>query len=63
MRTWLLYALIVIAALATLLAIAYSFPKASSAVFFIGTPVVVIGSGLGAKFVKEARKGRRTHLH
>lgn len=63
MRTWLLYVLIVIATLATLLAIASSFPKASSAVFFVGTPLVVIGSGLGAKFIKEARKRRRTHQH
>ncbi|MBF4592022.1 hypothetical protein [Curtobacterium sp. VKM Ac-1395] len=61
MRAWLLYLLIVIAALAALLAIASSAPEASSAVFVIGTPVVVIGAGLGAKFVLEARRGRRTH--
>lgn len=61
MRAWLLYILIVLAALAALLAIAYSLPAASLAVFCIGTPVVVIGAGLGAKFVMEARRGRRTH--
>lgn len=60
MRAWLLYILIVVTALAALLAIAYSFPEASSAVFCIGTPVVVIGAGLGAKFVRETRRGRRT---
>jgi hypothetical protein len=61
MRAWLLYTLIVIAALAALLAIAHSFAKASSTVYVIGTPVVVIGASLGAKFVREARRGRRTH--
>ncbi|OIH96549.1 hypothetical protein [Curtobacterium sp. MCBA15_001] len=61
MNAWLLYILIVIAALAALLAIAHGLPSASSSVFFIGTPVVVIGAGLGAKFVKETRKSRRAH--
>jgi hypothetical protein len=61
MRAWLLYILIVTAALAALLAIASSFPAASSAVFFIGTPVVVIGAGLGAKFVGETRRSQRNH--
>lgn len=61
MRAWLLYLLIVIAALAALLAIAYSLPTASSAVFCIGTPVVVIGAGLGAKFVRATRRSQRTH--
>jgi len=37
MRAWLLYGLIVIAALAALLAIASSLPTASSTAFFIGT--------------------------
>jgi hypothetical protein len=63
MRTWLLYTVIIVAALAALPTLAYCFPKASAAVFFIGTPVVVIGSGLGAKFVKEASKARRTRQH
>ena len=63
MRAWLLYALIVIAALAALLAIASSLPTASSAAFFIGTPVVVMGASLGAKCVKEARRGRRAQRH
>jgi hypothetical protein len=57
MRAWLLYVLVVIAALAALLAIASSFPRASSAVFFVGTPVVVIGACLGAKLVREVSHG------
>jgi hypothetical protein len=61
MRAWLLYLLIVIAALGALLAIASSVPKASTSVFLIGTPVVVIGAGLGAKFVRESRRSRRAH--
>jgi hypothetical protein len=61
MRAWLLYLLIVIAALAALLAIAHSLSEASSTVFLIGTPVVVIGASLGGKFVRDARRGRRTH--
>ena len=60
MRAWLLYLLIVIAALAALFAIASSAPGASAAVFLLGTPVVVIGASLGAKFVRETRRGRRT---
>lgn len=63
MRAWLLCILPVITALAALLTIAYSFPKSSSVVFFIGTPVVVIGASLGAKFIKEARRGRRPHQY
>lgn len=61
MHAWLLYILTVIAALAALLAIASSAPEASSAVFLIGTPVVVIGAGLGAKFVRATRRSQRTH--
>lgn len=61
MRTCLLFLLVVVAALATLLAIASGFPAASSAVFLIGTPIVVIGAGLGAKVVNEMRKRRRSH--
>lgn len=60
MRAWLLYILLVIAALAALLTIASSLSSASSAVFMIGTPVVVIGASLGAKFVVEKQRGRRT---
>ncbi|WP_258368862.1 hypothetical protein [Curtobacterium sp. MCBD17_030] len=63
MRAWLLYTLVVITALAALLAIGDSFPKPSSVVFFVGTPVVVIGAGLGAKFVREVRTRRRTQQH
>ena len=63
MRAWLLYTLIVIAALAALLAIASSLPTASTTVFFISTPVVVIGASLGAKCVKEARPGQRAQRH
>lgn len=59
MRTWLLFVLIVIAAHAVLLAIAYSFPEASTTAFFIGTPIIVIGGGLGAKFVQELRRRDR----
>ncbi|ROS75670.1 hypothetical protein EDF24_1241 [Curtobacterium sp. PhB130] len=47
--------------LEALLAIAGSFPKSSSVVFCIGTPVVVIGAGLGAKFVQKTRRSQRTH--
>jgi len=61
MRSWLLYITIVIAALVAVLLIANWLPAASSAVFSIGTPVIVIGAGLGAKYVKERRKGRRAH--
>ena len=61
MRAWLLYLLIVIAALTALLTIASSAPETSSAAFLIGTPVVVIGASLGAKFVSESRRSRRAH--
>ena len=61
MRSWLLYIAIVIAALVGLLVIADWLPAASTVVFSIGTPVIVIGAGLGAKYVKERLKGRRAH--
>ena len=63
MRTWLLYLLIVLAALVILLVIAYALPGATSTVFFIGTPVVVLGASLGAQFTKETRRPRRTRQH
>lgn len=59
MRAWSLLVPIVLAALATMLTIAYAFPGASSAVFLIGTPIVVVGASLGARFVSESRKRRR----
>jgi len=63
MRAWLLYLLIVLAALVILLVIADALPWATSTVFFIGTPVVVLGASLGAKFIKETRRPRRTRQH
>jgi membrane protein implicated in regulation of membrane protease activity len=63
MLTWLLYLLIVLAALVMLLMIAYALPWARPVVFFTGSPVVVLGASLGAKFVKETRRPRRTRQH
>lgn len=59
MRAWFLYVATVICALAALLMAASAFPTLSSGVFVVGTPVVICGAGLGAKFVKEARRRGR----
>jgi hypothetical protein len=53
MRSWLIYIGIVTAALVILALLATGFPSASPTIFLIGTPVVVAGAGLGAKFVQR----------
>lgn len=52
MRSWLGFIGLVLAALVVMLPIAYALPAASTLVFSIGTPVVVIGAGLGANYIK-----------
>ena len=59
MRAWLLLVLIVLAALVILLTTAYALPRASSTVFSIGTPIVIVGASLGARFVRETCQRRR----
>ncbi|WP_423921359.1 hypothetical protein ACPEEZ_00630 [Frigoribacterium sp. 2-23] len=61
MRAWLLYIAIVVLALVALIVVAHSFPGASPTAFYVGTPILVIGAGVGAKFVKERRRVRRIH--
>ncbi|MEV8176342.1 hypothetical protein [Microbacterium sp. NPDC079176] len=56
MRSWLIYIILVGAALAALALLATSFPSVASGVFLIGTPIVVVAAGLGAKFVQRRNK-------
>lgn len=53
MRSWLIYIGLVIAALVLLGLLATGFPSISPGIFLGGTPIVVIGAGLGAKFVQQ----------
>ena len=59
MRAWFLYVATVVCALAALLLVANALPALSSGVFVVGTPVLICGAGLGAKFVKEVRRRGR----
>lgn len=58
MRSWLIFIGSVVAALVLLALLATSFPSASS-IFLIGTPIVVVGAGLGAKFVQRRNRALR----
>lgn len=60
MRQWLTYVLVVVASTIALVAVASASPRASSVVLLVGCPVLVTGAGLGAKFVKESRRARKT---
>ncbi|MFY9713357.1 MAG: hypothetical protein WAK00_07780 [Microbacterium sp.] len=59
MRSWLIYILLVIAALVALVLLATGFPSISSGVFVIGTPIVVVAAGLGAKFIQRRNRSAR----
>lgn len=59
MRSWSIYFALVVAALVTLGFLANGFPTASRAVVVIGTAVIVVGAGLGAKYVKHSLALRR----
>ncbi|QNA93601.1 MULTISPECIES: hypothetical protein [unclassified Microbacterium] len=59
MRSWLLFIGSVVAALILLALLATGFPSASPIIFLIGTPIVVVGAGLGAKFVQRRIAARR----
>lgn len=60
MRSWLIFTGVVVAALVLLALLATGFPSASSTIFLIGTPVVVVGAGLGAKFVQRRNRTMRS---
>lgn len=59
MRSWLIFIGSVVAALVVLALLATSFPSASSIIFLIGTPIVVVGAGLGAKLVQRRNRALR----
>lgn len=59
MRSWLIFIGSVGAALILLALLATGLPSASPMIFLIGTPIVVIGAGLGAKFVQRRNRALR----
>lgn len=60
MRSWMIYIVLVVATIAVLWLLATSFPSISTGVFLVGTPIVVVGAGLGAKLVQSRRKAVRS---
>lgn len=60
MQCWLIFIGSVIAALVLLALLATGFPSASPEIFLIGTPIVVVGAGLGAKFVQRRNRALRS---
>lgn len=60
MRSWLIFTGIVVAILTLLVLLATGFPSASSTIFLIGTPIVVVGAGMGAKFVQRRNRTMRS---
>lgn len=60
MRSWLILIGTVIAALVLLALLATGFPSASPTIFLIGTPIVVVGAGVGAKFVQRRNRALRS---
>lgn len=59
MRSWLIYIGVVLLALVALVLLATSLPSVSTEVFLVGTPIVVLCAGLGAKFVQRRNKTAR----
>lgn len=59
MRSWLIFTGIVVTALTLLALLATRFPSASPIIFLIGTPIIIIGAGLGAKFVQRRNRALR----
>lgn len=63
MHSWLIFTGIVVAILTLLVLLATGFPSASSTILLIGTPIVVVGAGLGAKIVQRRNRTMRSeHL-
>jgi uncharacterized protein YacL len=60
MRSWLIFTGLVIATLVALWLLATGFPSMSSGIFLVGTPIVVVGTALGAKFVQRRNKTLRS---
>ncbi len=56
MRPWSIFMENVVAALVLLALLATGFPSASPIIFLIGIPIVVVGAGLGAKFVQRRNR-------
>jgi len=57
MRDWIVYAGCVLVGFVGLVAAMSLFPSATHTTFAVGTPVLVVGAGLGARAV------RRSHGH
>lgn len=60
MHSWLIFTGIVVAILTLLVLLATGFPSASSTILLIGTPIVVVGAGLGAKIVQRRNRTMRS---
>lgn len=56
MRLWFILLTLVFAAVLGMWMLANGFPQVSNWIFIVGTPILVIGAGVAAKFVQRRKR-------